>query len=313
MELRMLRYFIAIAEERSLSGAAVRLRIAQPALSRCVRQLEDEMAVILINRHGRGISLTPAGETLYGHARRIVRDVDNVARDVAQYASIVFGHVDMALPPLTGQILAPRIVRRMQAELPHVSLRIIEGISGGVNGLLRTNQVDIGILYDAPRTAELEIRPLVRDRIALLAPAAGSSDLPNPPEPCRVADLADLPLILPSRSNSLRSALERLAATQGVTLQPIVEVDSLVMIKALVEQGVGFGLLAHGTVQPDLQRGAIRAIPIDPEGSLDWNLEIAWRRAPPGSAVEPVIRIILDEVKALARLGYWPEAIPVIS
>src|SRR3954469_10734762 len=125
MDLRQLTTFVQVADLGSLSKAAERLRIAQPALSRQIRLLEEELKVTLFTRHGRGMVLTPAGELLRGRASGILRQVEEARADLMEEAGAVRGRVVFGMPPTVGDVLATRLIERFLALHPEVRLRVV--------------------------------------------------------------------------------------------------------------------------------------------------------------------------------------------
>lgn len=308
LDIRQLRYFSSVAELRSFSAAAEQVRIAQPALSRCVKQMEDELGVELLIRHGRGIDLTAAGEKLYYHAQRLLRDFQLVQEEVVATSGAPFGHLYVAMPPATGQILAPPVVERYRALYPRVTVHILEGFSGYIHEWLSSGRIDVGIVHNATKRPSLKIWPLLTERMFLIAPGCNARQ----PVPVRdrysVRDLADLPLILPSKPHSLRMLVEVAVARAGATLDLPLEVDGLPIIKSMVERGLGFTVLTQPSVSREMINGSLRAIPIDSPG-IQWDLDIACRRdRQPSEAVREFIRIIEEEVRELVGSGVWQGA-----
>src|SRR5882724_135918 len=118
MDVRHLRYFIAISEERSLSAASQRLGVAQPSLSQHVIKLEEELNVKLIARSPRGILLTEAGALLVKHAREICASMDRCLIDVRQSGSVLRGKVAFGMPPSTSMVLSVPLAETVRVELP---------------------------------------------------------------------------------------------------------------------------------------------------------------------------------------------------
>jgi LysR family transcriptional regulator, nitrogen assimilation regulatory protein len=125
MDLRQLTTFTQVADLGSLSKAAERLRIAQPALSRQIRLLEEELKVALFTRHGRGMELTSAGEMLRARASSILRQVEETRADLMQEAGAVRGRVVFGMPPTVGDVLATRLIERFLGLYPEVTLRAV--------------------------------------------------------------------------------------------------------------------------------------------------------------------------------------------
>ena len=131
MDLRALRYFVHVAEARSFSKAAVQLRIAQPALSRQIRKLEDEVGIALILRTRRQLELTDAGLLLLQRAHSLLRQAAQTADDVRAHGSRVQGTLTLGVSPTICEALVPRIARECATLHPELHLNFVEGFSGG--------------------------------------------------------------------------------------------------------------------------------------------------------------------------------------
>lgn len=305
LDIRQLRYFSTVAEMKSFSAAATQLRIAQPALSRCVKQIEDALGVELLIRHGRGVEITAAGEKLYFHAQRLLRDVQLVQEEVAAASGTPFGHLYVAMPPATGQMLAPPIVERYRALYPRVTLHILEGFSGYIHEWLNSGRIDVGILHNATPRPNVRIFPLLAERMYVIAPGSQARRPVPVQDSYTVRDLASLPLILPSKPHSLRMLLEVAVARAGASLEVPIEVDGLPIIRSMVERGLGFTVFTQPAVAREVANGTLRVVPIVAPG-IQWDLDIACRRDRHSSeAVRELTRIIQEEVHNLVASGVW--------
>lgn len=171
MDFRQLRYFSTVAELKSFSLAAQNLRIAQPALSRCVKEIETSLGVRLLNRHGRGVSLTSAGESLYTHAIRLLRDLQQASDDVVATAGKPVGQLYLAIPTATGAILIPPVLERYKVLYPNVSVHILEGFSGYIHEWLMSGRVDVGVLHNPSRTSKLKTSYLLTEEMCVICPS----------------------------------------------------------------------------------------------------------------------------------------------
>lgn len=305
MDIRQLRYFSRVAELRSFSAAADQLRIAQPALSRCVQQLEEALGVQLLTRHGRGVTPTAAGEKLYHHAQRLLRDMRLVEEEIVAASGAPFGHLYLAMPPATGQILAPPVMERYRALYPRVSVHILEGFSGYIHEWLNSRRIDVAVMHNPKPGRNLTIYPLVTENMFLIAPGPKAHGTLPTASSYTLGELADLPLILPSKPHSLRMLIETAVAKADRSLDLALEVDGLPIIKAMVEQGLGFTTLTQPAVAREVANGTLKAIPIKSPG-IQWDLGIAYRKdGQPSEAARELIRIIQEEVGELVATGKW--------
>src|ERR1035437_2953674 len=157
MELRTLRYFIYVAEARSFSKASVHLRIAQPALSRQIRKLEDEVGVPLILRTGRQLELTEAGALLLTRAAMLLRQKSQTIEDVRTFASNLGGLVTIGVSPATFEVLAPLIVRNCAVAYPNIRISFVEGFSGLIFNQLLNQELTLCVLHNSPQPPAINI------------------------------------------------------------------------------------------------------------------------------------------------------------
>jgi DNA-binding transcriptional LysR family regulator len=172
VELRHLRYFIAVAEERNFSRAAERLHMAQSPLSAAIRQLEHEVGAELLARSSRGVSTTPAGEVLLEHARRILEAVDAAAAAVRRAASGELGTLRIGFSWSARFDILPTLAQAFAESLPDVTLITQEMWNADMPGALRSATIDIAICLCPERDRALRYELLHRDSVVALLPEA---------------------------------------------------------------------------------------------------------------------------------------------
>ena len=171
MDIKQLRYFIAIAEEGSLSAASQRLRVAQPSLSQHVIKIEQELGVTLINRSPRGVALTPSGEILLRHARDICHSMSVCQESVKKSGSVLEGSVAFGLPSSISMVLSVPLAETVRHLLPKVKLRVVEAMSGFIRQWLQDETLDLGFLYDHDDARAFEARELMHEELYFFAAA----------------------------------------------------------------------------------------------------------------------------------------------
>jgi LysR family hca operon transcriptional activator len=242
MELRHLRYFIAVAEEGSLTNAAERrLHTAQPSLSRQIRDLELEVGTPLLERKARGIELTAAGRVFLDHARLALLQVEaagEAARRIARpdKASFVLGF-------LTGHevIWLPEALRILSHELPGVEITLSSQSSPELAGALMRGKVDVAFLRREAQAPGLAFKLLIKEPlVAVLLSghrlAARKSIRPQ--------DIAEEVYITPTKAApALKAVIDGYAARNGITLKPEYEAENLSMAMSLVASTGGVTLL----------------------------------------------------------------------
>ncbi|HSZ66640.1 MAG TPA: LysR family transcriptional regulator [Xanthobacteraceae bacterium] len=305
MDLRALRYFVHVAEARSFSKAAVQLRIAQPALSRQIRKLEDEVGLALILRTRRQLELTDAGLLLLQRAHSLLRQAAQTADDVRAHGSRVQGTLTLGVSPTICEALVPCIARECAALHPELRLSFVEGFSGFVFQRLINQELTLCLMHNPPRHRGIEIEPLLTEPMYLIGPGAASGTLP-PAAPGMALDR--VPLILPNRTHGLRMLVERGAAEYGGHLDVAFQVDGYTTTKALVVAGLGYTILPYSAVRREAGAGLISAVRLRKPALPAWTLSAAYRKDQgPARAVTALRNIIAATVDKLAADGFWDE------
>ncbi|HYZ29922.1 MAG TPA: LysR family transcriptional regulator, partial [Thermoleophilaceae bacterium] len=146
MELRQLRYLVALADERSFTRAAARVHVAQPALSQQIRRLEDEVGLALVDRTTRRVALTEAGGALTERARRILSEVDAARAELGELAGVRAGRVTIGAMRTLGPFDLPRLLARYHERFPQVELTVREDASDALAEMVRSDAVDLALL-----------------------------------------------------------------------------------------------------------------------------------------------------------------------
>lgn len=308
MDVRQLRYFVAIVEQGSFSGASQVLNVAQPALSAHVRNMEAVLGTQLLFRNAQGVLPTEAGTALLRNARLIIDQFAVAEAEVRGLSAEVSGEVRIGIPGTISQKLAVPLILAVRAHYPGVKLRIAEAMSGFVLDWLRSGQVDLAILYLPATERGLASERLFVEELCLLGPAAERG--PSIPEGqiVQFSELARLPLILPGAPHGLRELLERLAATHGVALKSEMDVDSYAAIKDLVERGLGLSILPLHSVSSEVASGRLRCWSIaNPIVKREVHL-VKPSDKPATRAVTAVRTICREVLLSLVADGVWDGA-----
>ncbi|WP_310636082.1 LysR substrate-binding domain-containing protein [Delftia acidovorans] len=248
MELRQLRYFVRIVELGSMSRAALDLDMVQSALSQQVSRLESELSTRLLQRTPRGVVPTEAGVAFFREAQLTLRHAEQAVRSAQQ--ARLSGSVSVGLAPTTSAMLGLPMMQAMRARYPDVRLHMVEGMSGHLTDLLNARALDMAVLFDARLHGgqaraggrRWQVHPLIEEELFLIR-ARGHHPEPLPPQ-MALADLAGESLILPTGLHGLRSTLDTAFSQARFTPHLVLEVDSLSMVMAAVDAGLG------STVQP---------------------------------------------------------------
>jgi LysR family nitrogen assimilation transcriptional regulator len=248
MDLKQLEYFRHVAELGSFTRAASFLSVVQPALSRQVRQLEVELGQSLFDRNGRGVVLTRAGTRLLEHTRGILMQVGRARQELEEQKNGDSGHVVLGLPPSLGRSVTVPLVQAFGRQLPNASLATVEGLSAYMLEWLQVGRVDCALVYNAPESPSLDIQPLLDDQLFLIAPRAVNA-VRKARKSITLAELADYPLIIPSRPHSIRMSVENALAAVDRKIRVAHEIECIPAVIDLVRQGHGFGVLPLNAVR----------------------------------------------------------------
>jgi LysR family nitrogen assimilation transcriptional regulator len=278
MDVRELKSFIHVARAGSFSRAASELYIAQPALSRQIAKLEQEIGVTLLVRHGRGVRLTAAGARLLERAEMIANMVSETGEQVRASADEERGYLAVGLPPTIGTLIGAELIRDFRGAFPRVSLHIREGQSSSLQEWVLDRRVDLAVVYNQPPLESFNVRPLFSEPMILIAPP--NTELPR--HGFQIRDLANIPLILPGLPHSNRRVIEHAAVQHGVRLRVELEVDSVALTKQLVRSGVGCSILTSIAIRDEVTRGDILAQVIE-RPSIRSTVAITTLREAPAS------------------------------
>lgn len=239
MDLKQLEYFVRVAELGSFTRAAGVLGIAQPALSRQVRQLEVELRQNLLLRNGRGVTTTEAGKLLLEHGRGILHQVERAREDLGRVRGALAGRVALGLPPSIAKMMTVPLTRAFRQHLPNAALSISEGLTISMQEWLLTGRLDIALLYNPPATPEIDTLPLMQEPLFLITARQPG----DPSAPVGLHEVASLPLVIPSRPNAIRMVVEAQMASIGCKPCISLEIDGIAAILDLVADGAGCAIL----------------------------------------------------------------------
>jgi len=300
MDLKQLEYFVRVAELGSFTRAAVALDVAQPALSRQVRLLEVELRQNLLIRNGRGATPTEAGKLLLEHGRGILHQVERAREELGRVRGALAGRVAIGLPPSLARVLTVPLTRAFRAQLPEASISISEGLSATMQEWLQTGRLDIAVLYNAMPAPDINIHPLQDEDLLLVMPRPPGLAEEPPPPPLPLAEVAALPLVIPSRPNAIRMHVEAEMANIGCRPNITLEIDGVSAILDLVADGAGFALLSRNAVASSIRPSAYQMRAISPP--LRTRLCLATSSQRPATLTQQttldLIRATLDTLNA---------------
>lgn len=305
MDLRQLRYFAQIVESGSLSKASRCLFVAQPALSQQLAKLEDEVGKPLLHRSARGVTPTDNGLALYHHARFMLRQLDQALSIARQEAGEVRGMVSLGLPSTTLVAVGLPLMRRIHEKYPGILLNVVEGMSGHIAQMIRLGQLDLAILFVNDVSSKLDATPLLEEELFVLLPQK-SKLVPSNQTSISVAEVAKLPLILPTGTHGLRRRVVAEFERRDLTPHVVAEIDSLALLMNCVYDGMGVTIKPMSALQHEGESGkGWRALSISDARIMRRNYIYSIAKnllSPAASAVAIELR---DTAQMLVSSGKW--------
>jgi DNA-binding transcriptional LysR family regulator len=301
-DLHKWRAFVAIGELGSLTRAALYLDSNQSLLSRQLNALERECGVRLFNRTGRGVELSEVGERLFPQVKSLLSDAERLEREIRGEVQQPTGRVTLGILPSIGQTLIGKLFTDLRERHPAIRLKVLEGSSGQVEEWLADARVDIAILYRyGASLPEMEQSLAVVDSYLIGAPG----DKVTAAASVAFHALDDLPFILPSAPNGLRTALDAVARQHRISLAPVIEADSLPLQRLLASTERLYTVLPLHAVWSEVQEGRLQAAKIvDPAFQRIVAMATA-RSKGPARAVSAVTSRIAAIVEEMGRAGMW--------
>ncbi|NOV22753.1 LysR family transcriptional regulator [Cupriavidus necator] len=255
-----LKLFTHIAEAQSLTGGAQRSHLSLAAASTRIKNLEEHVGVKLLSRSSQGVKVTGAGETLLAHARRVLRQLEQLSGDLQEYAAGVKGHVRVFANTTAMSEFLPAVLRSYLVSHPDVTIDMHERLSPDIVRAVQEGIVDIGIIAGNVRTEGLQVMPYRRDRLVL------ATALSHPlAERGRVdfIDTLDYDFIGLPEDSAIHNFLKRAAADLQRSLRWRVQVSNFETACRMIEANVGVGVLPETTAQRHARAMALRIVQLD--------------------------------------------------
>jgi LysR family transcriptional regulator, low CO2-responsive transcriptional regulator len=256
--LKQIQTFIEVARERSVSKAAERLFVTQPAVSMQIKQLEDTFGLALIEPSGRNIRLTHAGEEFLTHAIGAIGQFKDLEASMAEHVGNKKGSIDLAIVS-TAKYFVPMLLVRFSKLLPDIEVKLRIDNRENILGMLSRNEVDLVMMGRAPVTLECEATPFATNPQGFVC----APDHPLSRRKRAAFDLLkDYPFVVREQGSGTRAAMERLFAQHDVPLKVAMEMPSNETIKQAVMAGMGMSFLSLRTVRHELAAGHLALVDI---------------------------------------------------
>jgi len=304
MDLKQLRAFLTVVETGNVTRAAEVLNVVQPAVSRQIRLLEEDIGMPLFERERRGMVLTDAGQVLVGYARRALLELDRARIEIGGVGQGVSGLVTLGLLPSSIDMLSSPLASAVAAAYPGIRVRIAMGYAGTLQNWLTTGEVDAALLYGVDQSPDIQTVPLIEEPLWVIGPKTSAL---RPDRPYALADLIGQKLVLPSAPHGIRTLMEHACAVAHVTLDVSVETNALSVQRSLVLGGHGWTILPPISVAEDLRKNKLRGAPlINPDITRTIVLALPSNR-PISRAARCTVEVLTDEARKAVASGAWME------
>ncbi|ECG8515563.1 tricarballylate utilization LysR family transcriptional regulator TcuR [Salmonella enterica subsp. salamae] len=303
MELRQLRYFVRIIETGSMGSAAQDLDIGVSALSQQMSRLENELAIRLLQRTSRGVTPTNAGLAFYSQAQLALRHADDAI--LAAREARLSGHVSVGMAPSTASILGIPFIHAMQENYADVRLHVVESLSGNLERMINTRQIDLAVVFQKDKILRWSARPILEEQLFLIGSHALLTALPD--KPITPEQLAGIPLIMPSQGHGLRGRLDAVCQEHALNIEIVAEIDGLALLMRAVRDGLG-ATLQPGAAISHLNNDALRVIGVHNPVLSRPNFLVSLsddELTPAGLAARVVLTKVMHQ---LVDAGEWPGA-----
>lgn len=270
LDIRKLRIFHAVASHGSFTRAAEALPMAQPAVSIAVQKLEQQLDLLLFHRQDKKISLTAEGQVLFGHAERLLADLQQAQLEMDELKGLRKGEVRIGIPSMLGSYYFPELLMAFKVRYPDLKLTVEEAGTRDIQQMLDKGELDLGIIVRDQLPQVLEAEPFLREEMVVCVapdhPFAEQDDV-------AVEDFFAEPLVLFKSGYFHREFIDRLAAGNNSDLQIEFETNLISLIRSIVRNGFGVTTFLNMVVADDptlVARSFAEPVWLD--------LCIAWKR-----------------------------------
>jgi DNA-binding transcriptional LysR family regulator len=305
MDLKQLTALVTVAEVGSVTRAAELLHLVQPAVTRQIRALEQELGVALFERTRHGMHPTEAGTVMVERARRALRELGRARAEIRPTPGVIAGSVAVGLLESTADLLTEPLVSALAGAHPGIELRVLTGYSGHLQRWLDDGDLDLSLLYNLEGGPSLNVVPVMSEQLWAVAPP---HDGLRADRPVSLREVAAHPVVMPAPGHALRVLIDGAAARQEVRFDVAVETNSLRLQKRLVLGGRGWTILPGVGIAEDVAEGTLCAAPMaEPEIWRQVVLALPRGRRMPAAA-EAVASELMRQVRHAVRHRHWLSA-----
>ena len=298
--IRQLQYYVAVYEEATFSKAALREHCSQPALSAQIRNLEQILNRVLLERSVNGVMPTPAGQRFYRHSVAILHSVNSAKVEMEEVSGQVAGQLRVGLIPSVMRGLMPSFLPAFIDTYPMIDMRLIQGFSDALAAMVLAQEVELAVVLEPPKHEGIEITKLSEGSMVLISSPALNF---KRGEALRLQDLAPLNLVVPSPNHTMRRNIERRIWTKEIRVGRILEMDSVHGMIDFVSNSSWATILPLTAVACDLESERLCINPIaEPYLEADLYL-INLKRHPLPALAQLFVQELRQQADAISKLA----------
>jgi LysR family transcriptional regulator, nitrogen assimilation regulatory protein len=302
MDTHRLKYFLRIAEEGSITRAAGLLGIAQPALSRQLQLLEEDLGVALFRRTRRGVELTEAGERLRASTAGPLRQLELAVQYVGSPVARLERNILLGIPETTVDVLAAPMISSLTTVFPRAAFSVTAGSTDQMVEAMLKGSVDVALINPVPDERVFYRQLLTEDLVLVGGPQSGLETS----RPFTFTEAVALPLVIPRSHFGIGYALENAALRRKVTISYRTITDSLQVAKTLIEAGQVYGVLPVSACRRELDDERLRFAWIcEPQLTQQLGVAATAQLELPSELTAKLGDVIRAEVAALIKSGRW--------
>ena len=294
MDIKQLRAFLTISETQNITKAANLLNIVQPAVTRQIHLLEEELGVKLFERGRHGMNITEEGKILEVYARRALNEIEQAKMELTSSDSALQGTINIGIVASLSELLAVALMRVIKEKYPLVNLKISVGYSAHLNEWLTTGDIDLALNYTSAVSKFVDFQPLVHEQLWLVG--SMNSNL-QADTALSMQQMSELEYILPFAPHKLRTLTEQCFKLENLTLKIVAEMNDLNIQKQMVKEGFGYTFLPLVTVEKDLSQNTVKVSPIEHQ---DFSRDIAIV-LPKTKHISKLVHTISNEISLFSK------------
>lgn len=285
MILSPFQYIEAVARYGSIRIAADNLHVAPSAISRHIKNLEEEFGVQMFERHARGVTLTHVGHIFVDHIKKVLLDRERVRSEINDIKGIRRGHI--RIHTIDGVAAGPlsTAISTFRERFPGITFHLFSAGTATVINAVKNDEADIGVAFQAPRDPEIAVVQRIADPLHAVVP---SKHVLAKEKQIALPDFLAFPLALPESHFGVRMLIDDACRRKALHVQPVIETNSIDSLRGFARSGAGITALPYNSIKRELAMGLVKSVPFKETSLRRANMIIGVRlgRTLPAAMVE---------------------------